>query len=216
MTKRGYLATGAAAVLAIGIGLYVLGSRVGASNDDVTSASRDPKIAQASPGKPTGSTVPRTPSATDTPERPSDTSPSTATRDYMVGGVRIRDHRSGDHAPIDVPPAIHPPEGRKLPSELVNDVSQKVRAAVSECAASVPPDARGEKPRAEGEIVVAIKNHQAAITGATIQLRDVTGASVDAVKQCIEQKAIGAATPSGDEADVEGYSITLSIRLPGL
>jgi hypothetical protein len=131
----------------------------------------------------------------------------------VVGGVRIRDHRKGEHVQLDVPPSIHPPGGRKLPSELTNAIAQQVRAAVNECAASVPAEARGDKPRMDGEIQIAIKDRQARVTSATIQPRDITG-SVEQVKQCVEQRAVGIASPSGDEADLEGYSITLSIRLP--
>lgn len=208
--NRGYLALGGALVLAAVIGLYAVLSR----GDDraVTPAPRDPEIAQASPGKPSGSGPARTPSANVTPEQ---TTPSTTTtKEYTVGGVRIRDHRSGAHVQPDVPPAIHPPGGRKVPSELTSGIAQKVRAVVAECAASVPAEARGEKPRADGEIRIAIKSQQATVTGATIQMRDVVGAAGDPVKQCIEQKAIGVATPSGDEADLEDYAITVSFRLP--
>jgi hypothetical protein len=46
------------------------------------------------------------------------------------------------------------------------------------------------------------------------QVRDVAGGSTGPVKECMEQKTVGVATPSGDEPDVQGYAITLSLRLP--
>ncbi|HEX2685698.1 MAG TPA: hypothetical protein VHN14_03730 [Kofleriaceae bacterium] len=130
------------------------------------------------------------------------------------GNVRIRDHRSGEPALVDIPPPIHPPEGRKIPSHLTSDLAQRLRTITTECAASVPSDARGATPRLEGEVLIAIKNHQATITGATYQARDVAGEAQGSIKQCMEQKSVGVATPSGDEPDVEGYAITLSFRLP--
>lgn len=209
MMNRGYLALGAALVVVVVIALYVA---LAASDDgEVATRSRDPKIAEVPRDRPTGSIV-RTPSASGTPERTADTS-ADAPKEYVIGGVRVRDHRKGEHVQMDVPPSIHPPGGRKLPSELTNAIAQQVRAAVNECAASVPAEARGDKPRVDGEIRIAIKDRQVRVTSATIQPRDITG-SVEQVKQCIEQRTVGIASPSGDEADIEGYSITLSIRLP--
>jgi hypothetical protein len=211
--NRGYLALGAAVVLAAIIGLYVASRR--GDDGEPQLASSDPKIAQADPGKSSSNGTRPAPSVTVPPPGAGST---TVVNDYMIGDVHVRDHRTGDHAPLDVPPAIHAPGGRKVPSELVSDIAQKVRAVVAACAASLPiangPGGRGEKPRADGEIMIAIKNQLATVTSATIQLRDVEGATVESVKQCIEQKSIGIATASGDEPDLEGYAITTSFRLP--
>jgi hypothetical protein len=130
----------------------------------------------------------------------------------MVGDIRVRDHRSGEHARLDVPPAVHPPEGRKIASQLTSDIAQKVRAVMTECAARSAPAARGPTPRVDGTITIAIRDHQTTIKSAIVQLRDVTGG--DALKQCIEQGAVGIAVPAGDEPDVDGYAIALSLRLP--
>src|SRR5688500_15943603 len=32
-------------------------------------------------------------------------------REYAVGDSVVRDHREGKHAPMDIPPNVHPPEG---------------------------------------------------------------------------------------------------------
>jgi hypothetical protein len=213
--NRGYLALGAAVVLAAVLGLYVA-----LSKDQDTAAKRDPD------GDKPGVTVTRTaPNEIHRPEMPagsvspasgtvSESSGGSGTSEYTIGGVRVRDHRSGEHAPLDIPPAIHPPGGRKIPSQLTSDIAQRLRGVVTECASSVPLDARGAAPRLEGEILIAIKDHQATITSATYQARDVTGQVQASIKQCMEQKSVGVATPSGDEPDVEGYAITLSLRLP--
>jgi hypothetical protein len=213
--NRGFLAIGAAVVLAALFGLLVV-LRSGTDGEPrATSASAKPgpkidaKIAQADPGKPMTGAPARAPGATATPA-----GSGSAGRDYMIGDVHVRDHRSGDHAPLDVPPAVHAPGGRKVPSELVYAITQKVRAVISECVANLPSEGRGDKPRVDGEIEIAIKNQLATVTEATIQLRDVVGATVESVKQCIEQKSIGVATASGDEPDVERYAITMSVRLP--
>ena len=205
--NRALLALGALVLVAV-IGIYVVVLR-GGDGSPQTSPAPDPKFTQADPGKPSLPVQQRAASgsAAADPSAP-------AAREYVVDGVRVRDHRSGDHPPIDLAPPLHAPEGRRIPSELTSTIAQKLRAVVAECAASVPGDVRGEKPRAEGEILIAIKNRQATVTGGTIQMRDVNGASADAVKQCIEQKSIGVAAPSGDEPDVERYAITLSLRLP--
>jgi hypothetical protein len=208
--NRRYLVLGAAVVLAVVLGLYVATSK----GEDVA-AKREPdaqKIPENSPGHP-AIRMTQTPSAG--ADRPVMAAGSgAAVSDYTVGNVRIRDHRSGEHAPVDIPPAIHPPEGRKIPSQLTSDLAQRLRPLVTECAATVPPEARGAKSRLEGEILIAIKNQQATVTGATFRLRDVASGSPDPVTQCMEQKSVGVAAPSGDEPDLEGYAITLSLRLP--
>lgn len=136
-----------------------------------------------------------------------------APSDYTVGGVRIRDHRAGAHAQIDVPPAVHVPGGRQIASHLTSDLSTLVAAALRECGAAVPSDARGARPRIEGQIVIAIKEQRATITGAVLPARDVADSSSAALQQCVEQRAIGATTPSGNEPDIDRYQITLSLRL---
>lgn len=136
-----------------------------------------------------------------------------AVTDYMVGGVRIRDHRSGDRTPSAVPSAIHPPGSRNIASQLTSDIAQQVRAVMTECASSLPPDARGAEPRLDGTIEIAIKDRLATITSASVQLRDVNAAAAAPVKRCIDEKSVGVATSAGEEADVAGYAIALSFRL---
>jgi hypothetical protein len=213
-------ALGAVVLIAV-IGLYVAMRSDSDGKSDVNSAPRDPKIAQpVSPPSPVSENEPRKPTSTNPRRAPSATvTPpgdrlSTTVNEYVVGDVRVRDHRTGAHVQPDIPPSIHAPGGRKIPSELTSAIAQKLRSVVAECATTVPADARGAKPRADGEILIAIKNQLATVTGATIQLRDVTGDSVEPVAQCIQQKSIGVATASGDEPDVDSYAITLSLRLP--
>jgi hypothetical protein len=133
---------------------------------------------------------------------------------YTIGNVNVRDHRSRTQAQLDVPPVIHAPQGRRIQSTLTSAISQHVRAAVATCAVDVPQSARGARARIEGQITIAIKNQQATITGAVVQLRDVTGIAFDPIKQCVEQRSIGATTSSSDEPDIDSYGITLSLRLP--
>lgn len=211
--NRGYLALGAGLMLAALIGLYVvLRKEDGAGAKRYPAAPKLAGIAEIDRGKP-GVTV--TPTAPRENSRPAVPDGSGATvSEYTIGGVRVRDHRSGDHAPLDIPPAIHPPEGRKIPSQLTSDLAQRLRTVMTECAPTVPPQARGQASRIEGEILIAIKDHQATVTSATYQARDVVGEAQGSIKQCMEQKSVGVAAPSGDEPDVEGYAITLSLRLP--
>jgi hypothetical protein len=210
--NRGYLALGAAVVLAAVIGLYVALTRSDPGGGAAAHHDPDaPKSPEADPGKPN---IKVTQTAPGEHPRPGPSGSGSAVSDYMIGGVRIRDHRSGDHAPVDIPPAIHPPQGRKIASQLTSDIAQQLRAVTTECTASVPREARGAAPRLEGEIMIAIKDHQAQVTSATFQLRDVAAGSDGSVKQCMEQKSVGVVTPADDEPDVEGYAISLSLRVP--
>lgn len=202
--KRGYLAIGAALVLAAVLGLWAL-----------TRSDSEPRAAPEAPRNPEPTTrASRASTATPSPRLEGNPGSGTVVKEYTVGDVRVRDHRTGDHPEIDVPPAIHAPEGRRIPSTLTSDIAQKLRAAVAGCGAEVPADAHGERPRVDGTIAIAIKDHQATITSATFQVRDVASAVGDPVKRCFEQKSLGVATASGDEADIEGYQISMQLRIP--
>lgn len=133
-------------------------------------------------------------------------------KEYVVGDRRVRDHRKGDHAPIDIPPSVHPAEGRRLTSNLVHEVGLKLKVMVKECAQALPAGARGKDPHLEGQVVVAIKAKQVTVTRAVVQLRDVTDASVETIKKCIEERAL-TLTHQAEETDLESYDINLSYAL---
>jgi hypothetical protein len=76
------------------------------------------------------------------------------------------------------------------------------------------PDAHGPKSRIVGEIKIAIKDHQAAITSADFQLRDVADAMQATIKQCLVQHAVGIVAPADDEADVDSRAVSVSLRWP--
>ena len=135
-------------------------------------------------------------------------------RDYVVGDIRVRDHRSGDNKPLDIPPNPHPAEGRAIPSTLTHEIAGKVKQVMMQCVANLPADARGNKPRLEGQISIAIRNQKVTVSKSTMQLRDVTGESVEPTKQCIEQKSIGLENAAPDQADLDDYTINLSFAIP--
>jgi len=133
-------------------------------------------------------------------------------KEYEVGGRKVRDHRTGDHSPIDIPPNVLPPEGRQIPSTRTPERGRRVRAKVAGGGGLIPPGARGTKPRVEGLIVIAIKDKQVVITSATMQLREIVGAATDPTKQCIEERTKAITHPT-DEADLASYDISLSFAL---
>lgn len=133
--------------------------------------------------------------------------------EYTVGGRKVRDHRKGNRTPIDLPPSISPPTGRKIQPTLTAAVGNQMRDVMHECAASIPQEARGERPRLDGLVVISIKDHVLSVGTATVQLRDVVGASVAPVKQCIEDKARAITQPAPDEGDLPTYDITISFTL---
>lgn len=198
--NRGTLALGAAVVLAAVIGLYVI---LRADDDDggaerTASGRANPtsvqKFAETAPGKPR--------------------IPPGAVAEYRTGDVRIRDHRAGEHTPIDIPPRRPRPDGREIPSQLTSALGQGIRPVLRQCAAGIPAEARGAKPRIEGEILVSIKDHQATVTSATLKLRDVAEDARADAEQCLARAALGFVAPAGDESDIDDYSIMLSLTLP--
>ena len=208
------LVIGGVVVLAAGVALVLLLQRD--SGDTKSTSSGTPSSTEPVTA-PTHTPPPRDPSVvvTDKPRLP-DENPAQGQpppTEYAVGDVRVRDHRAGEHAPMDIPPNIHPAEGRKLPSELTFAITQKVKAVMNEWVGG-SREGRGEKPRLEGQITVGIKAQQLSVTGATMQLRDMDGPVVDTLKQCIETKSVGLAVPAGEQADLDGYTINLTFAIP--
>jgi hypothetical protein len=198
-----------ALIVAAGVALVLMMSR--SSPDTPAPSKRAPA--------PAPSTGPVASSDSVAPSLPT-TAPSGATagsdgvKEYMVGGYKIRDHRAGDNKPIDLPPNPHPAESRELPSELTHDISQQVRRQMDTCAAAVPKDVRGTKPKLDGQLTVAIKDHKLTITDMALQVRDVDGPSADALKQCVEGKAASYVSSAPDQPDLDNYGIAITFAIP--
>lgn len=139
--------------------------------------------------------------------------PAGSANEYTIGGIQVRDHRSGSNAPLDIPPNIHRPNTRQLPSTLTSDIAQKVRGVLADCAKDLPKEARGDHPRLEGQVVVSIKDHKLTVTGATMQLRDVSGDALEPTRQCIEQHSLGLQTAAADQDDLDNYSIGVTFAV---
>jgi hypothetical protein len=208
--NRLWLVLGAVIVLAGGIVLYLAIRDDGAAakssaspsaRDQAPPSVRSPDGVRVPAGDPGGVTVRDVPSDTSNP------------REYYVDGKRVRDHRRNPTSRVEAtkPTEQIPGVPRRISPKITQAFSTQLQAAMKECAQALPAEARGAKPRMEGSIVLAIKDQQARSTEAKLELRDVTGASVDGVRACIEQKAVGMQTIATDETDLERYSITLSL-----
>ncbi len=214
--SKGVLVVGGLVVVA---GIVILVLVLGSGGDDTSSASPSPGSAPVAVTPPpiahSGGAAP-TVTATDVSAAEGALPPSDPEhpRDYAVGDTRIRDHRSGTSAPIDVPPNVHPAEGRKIPSTLTHEIAQQVKKVMEQCAAEMPPDARGAAPRLEGQIKIAIKDHKVSVTNALMQTRDLVGDAATSMKQCIEQKTVGLENPAPDQEDLADYDIRLSFAIP--
>ncbi len=138
----------------------------------------------------------------------------TVVTETVVNGARVRDHRGGEQVPYQ-PRSRDPVDahGVRLPSQLVHDLSDKLKSAMTECTTAIPAEARGGRPRIEGSIFVDVTGGQVMVKEAAIELRDVTG-DVAAAKQCLERKWIGQTTPAGDTADTSHYAISVVFAVP--
>ena len=134
----------------------------------------------------------------------------------LPDGRKVRDFRDpSKRVPLEVPPAIHPPGGRKIQPELTGKFTDQILARMHECGKSVAPESLGEKPRLEGQIVIAIKGGTASVTSAVFKVTNLTSESVaQQQKECIEQKSVGVTAPATDEQDLDAYSINLSFAFP--
>lgn len=133
---------------------------------------------------------------------------------YVVGDIRVRDHRAGGGPPMDIPPSIHTPEGPRIDSSLTDAIGQQVRLTMFECAKSTSRDGRGERPRVDGQIVINVKANQLAVASAIMQPRDLSEAATTSIKQCMEAKIVGMTAPAPNQADLDSYSINMSLSIP--
>jgi hypothetical protein len=124
----------------------------------------------------------------------------------------VRDHRAPEHVGAEPPP--DPPAGHTINVQVTSDLSQVLRPALQDCATNLAPGVAGDTSRVEGQVIIAIKNHQATVTSASFQLHDFAEAAQADLKQCLVQRAVGVTSPSGDEPDIDSYPITVSLRWP--
>ena len=198
-----------ALIVAAGVALVLMMSRT-----DPDAPAKTQRASGAAPS--TGPVASSDPVAPSLPT----TAPTTATtgsngvKEYMVGGVKIRDHRAGDNKQIDLPPNPHPADSRELPSELTHDISQQVRRQMDTCATAIPKDVRGTKPKLDGQLTVAIHDHKLTITDMALQVRDVDGPSGDALKQCVSEKAASYVSSAPDQPDLDNYGIAITFAIP--
>ncbi len=189
----------------------------------MSSNSDDPSKAKVASGSnvapttsPSGTVA--TPSPSLQPSLPVEPSPpgvAPIQKEYMVGDVKVRDHRTGEHKQVDLPPNIHPANGPSLPSELTHDISQQVKNKMIACAKSMPREIRGDKPKVDGQLQVAIKDHVLSITSLSLQVRDITDATAsDALAKCVQESSTALTSVAKDQADVADYGISLTFAIP--
>lgn len=202
--NRGYLAAGTVIVVAAVVGLFAL---LRTDDEPVAQAPapRPQKIEDRDPGKSRNRLVPEL--RQDRASTPRPTSGDPGARDHREAGRTVQ-------PPPPTPPRADPPAGRKINVQVTSDLSQVLRPALQECAANLAPGAAGATSRIEGEIIVSIKDHQATVTSANFQLRDISETAQADVQQCLVQRAVGVTASAGDEQDVDGYPITVSLRWP--
>lgn len=132
----------------------------------------------------------------------------------VVDGARVRDHRTGEQPPYQPrPKRSDDAHGTRLPAQLVHDISDKLKVAMAGCTAAIPPEARGPKPHAEGQIFVDVAGGQLTVKEAAIDLRNVSG-EITAAKQCLERSWIGQSTPAGDTPETSHYAISVVFAVP--
>ncbi len=156
------------------------------------------------------------------PNQPSLTAPAAGSdsrelpdkvKEYAANGAIIRDHRTGSHAPIELDPNAAPPNERKLQPTLTKAIADKVRDVMHECVANLPANVKGERPRLEGTINIAIKDKVVSVNKTALAVKDVTGDAAEATRTCIEQKSMAVTQAAGDEKDLASYDINLSFVL---
>ena len=163
------------------------------------------------PTRPTAGTVENVPRGTN-----ADGVSEPPTEYTLPDGRKVRDFRAPQNRkPLEVPPSVHAPGGRKIQPQLTGLYTDQILKHMRECGAAVPKDVMGPKPRLEGQIVIAIKGAEGSVTGAVFKLTDISSESIaETARQCVEQKALTVKVPATGEADLDSYSINLSFAFP--
>lgn len=149
-----------------------------------------------------------------TPPHPGSGRATDRATEYVVGDVVVRDHRGSGAKPIDLPPNVHPPGGRLLPTTLTTDISRQLKAVLWQCAREAPKDGRGAKPQWEAQVTVAIANHTLSVAEIASQMRDFDGAAADQIRECVERNAVGLTASAPDQDDLASYGIRVAFVIP--
>jgi hypothetical protein len=208
------LLLGLGAVVSLAVVLLVW--KVRSSGDDTTSAPATTATQTGAP-KPVRPAPPRTsgPAATaGGPEAADGSGETKGYREYTTAdGKLVRDHRSGNPSPVKFAGGDHPPNGPRIKATTTRAVSDQVRAIIKACAADVPPEARGEKPRAEGKVTISIASGHVTVSKAIFELTAVVGAAAEPTKACIESKVAAVTADVTDEADVTDYALSMNYSI---
>lgn len=208
--------------LLLGLGAVVLVAAVVLvwkvrASDDVTPAPTTTTATQTTAPDPARPAPPRTAateSTTDAPEAGGEPSTDKGYREYTTAdGKLVRDHRAGNPEPITFAGGDHPPNGPRIKATTTRAVSEQVRAIIKTCTADVPPEARGEKPRAEGKVTISIVSGHVTVSKAIFELTAVVGAAQEPTKACIESKVAAITTDVTDEPDVAEYAISMNYSI---
>src|SRR6185503_14337853 len=126
---RNALILGGLAVVALVVALvWALNRDSSAEGSTTTSGETKGSAAQPPPRTGAPSVTPGLPG--DRPSAVPEQGSGQYPKDYVVGDIRVRDHREGDNKPLDIPPNVHPAEGPSIPSTLTHEISQKLKNVV--------------------------------------------------------------------------------------
>ena len=208
MNRRVLFAFGALAVIAAAVILYLAINAEDSSaktTTDETVATKQTTSTTSS--QHTSSTTTKTTSSSTETQRTDRPPP----REYYVDGQKIRDHRRGDRRPITEAPPRE--QVRKLPTPITQDIGGKFQAVFKDCMKAVPKEAKGEKPRATGSMIVAIKDQKLTVVETNLTFDNVTPDAAEAAKQCVSQNAVGLSAAAANETDVERHTISVSLAI---
>jgi hypothetical protein len=130
-------------------------------------------------------------------------------KEYVVDGVKIRDHRRGDRPPITEAPPRE--QVRKLPTPITQEIGGKFQTVFRDCMKAIPKEAKGEKPRATGSMIVAIKDQKLTVVETNLDFNNVAPDAAAAAKQCVSQHAVGLSAAAANETDVDRHAISVSL-----
>lgn len=146
-------------------------------------------------------------------ERAGDRKSQRPYREYVnERGVLVRDYRSGDHPEYN-PSFTKKPRKQEVEQRIVEGVRESVYESVRECRNSVAPEAFGDEPRAQAEILFDIEDGELTAGKALIKMSDVEKKAGTEFATCIQEQAKQMSFAAAGHKKVSQYRITLIFPL---
>jgi hypothetical protein len=215
--NRHVLLVAAALVAAAALALLFYATRGASDAGPVRTAGAEPEPApeEAADPRETAATASR-PALPGTPEERAtrsrlDTDDGDPRLHIRSEGTIVRDHRPGAGPPSENEGTIRAPRKvRRIDSTVVLAVRREMHPIVQGCRDQFRDDFEADQGKLQSEVAVSIRDGQARVVDATIQLVGVAEGRMDV---CVHNEVLGIRIPAPDHQDLERHVLRFPFDL---